>query len=151
MAIPPISIVAPPPQWEAARAFFVFKVSLGDSGNNYFLTTTVRVDCLLYGIYYLTHQPTGHFSNGLDLPDISAPPPQAEVARDFFVFRDSLGYSGNSYFFATTAHVNSLPYGIDYPAHQPTGRFSNGLDLPGIIGKSISSTLQLLLHASRFV
>lgn len=54
--------------------------------------------------------------------------------RAFFVFGDSLVDNGNNNFLATTARADSPPYGIDYPTHRPTGRFSNGLNIPDIIG-----------------
>ncbi|XP_051119820.1 GDSL esterase/lipase At5g33370-like isoform X2 [Andrographis paniculata] len=44
----------------------------------------------------------------------------------FFVFGDSLVDNGNNNYLATTARADSPPYGIDYPSHRPTGRFSNG-------------------------
>ncbi|KAE8703988.1 GDSL esterase/lipase [Hibiscus syriacus] len=66
-----------------------------------------------------------------------SPAPLAE-ARAFFVFGDSLVNNGNIYL-ATTARADSPPYGVDYPTHRPTGRFSNGLNLPGIISEQIGS------------
>ncbi|PNS90060.1 hypothetical protein POPTR_019G024700v4 [Populus trichocarpa] len=63
---------------------------------------------------------------------------QAE-ARAFFVFGDSLVDSGNNNYLATTARADSPPYGIDYPSHRPTGRFSNGLNIPDLISKRIGS------------
>ncbi|XP_050275415.1 GDSL esterase/lipase At5g33370-like [Quercus robur] len=63
---------------------------------------------------------------------------QAE-ARAFFVFGDSLVDSGNNDYLATTARADSPPYGIDYPTHRPTGRFSNGLNIPDIISEQIGS------------
>lgn len=54
-------------------------------------------------------------------------------ARAFFVFGDSLVDSGNNNYLATTARADSPPYGIDHPSHRPTGRFSNGLNIPDII------------------
>ena len=68
--------------------------------------------------------------------------PQAE-ARAFFVFGDSLVDNGNNNYLATTARADSPPYGIDYPTHRPTGRFSNGLNLPDII-----SRVYILLYLS---
>lgn len=53
--------------------------------------------------------------------------------RAFFVFGDSLVDSGNNDFLATTARADSPPYGIDYPTRKPTGRFSNGLNIPDLI------------------
>ncbi|KAI6694495.1 hypothetical protein NL676_022205 [Syzygium grande] len=70
---------------------------------------------------------------------IVAPPPRAEAARAFFVFGDSLVDSGNNNYLVTIARADSPPYGIDYPSHRPTGRFSNGLNLPDIISESIGS------------
>ncbi|KAL6962966.1 GDSL esterase/lipase ltl1 [Sarracenia purpurea var. burkii] len=62
--------------------------------------------------------------------------PQAE-ARAFFVFGDSLVDSGNNNYLLTTARADAPPYGIDYPTHRPTGRFSNGLNIPDLISASI--------------
>lgn len=59
--------------------------------------------------------------------------PLAE-ARAFFVFGDSLVDSGNNNYLATTARADAPPYGIDYPSRRPTGRFSNGLNIPDLIG-----------------
>ncbi|CAK9162292.1 unnamed protein product [Ilex paraguariensis] len=64
--------------------------------------------------------------------------PQAE-ARAFFVFGDSLVDNGNNDYLATTARADSPPYGIDYPTHQPTGRFSNGLNIPDIISEQMGA------------
>lgn len=58
---------------------------------------------------------------------------QAEAARAFFVFGDSLVDNGNNNYLATTARADSYPYGIDYPTRRPTGRFSNGLNIPDFI------------------
>ena len=58
--------------------------------------------------------------------------PQVE-ARAFFVFGDSLVDNGNNNYLLTTARADAYPYGIDYPTHRATGRFSNGLNIPDII------------------
>lgn len=63
---------------------------------------------------------------------------QCDAARAFFVFGDSLVDNGNNNYLMTTARADSLPYGIDYPGHQATGRFSNGLNIPDMISKSSS-------------
>lgn len=57
----------------------------------------------------------------------------AEARRAFFVFGDSLVDNGNNNYLVTTARADSPPYGIDYPTHRATGRFSNGLNIPDII------------------
>ncbi|KAL2325297.1 hypothetical protein Fmac_024355 [Flemingia macrophylla] len=61
----------------------------------------------------------------------------AQPARAFFVFGDSLVDSGNNDFLATTARADAPPYGIDFPSHRPTGRFSNGLNIPDIISEQL--------------
>ncbi|XP_010447915.1 PREDICTED: GDSL esterase/lipase At4g28780-like [Camelina sativa] len=73
-------------------------------------------------------------------------PQQTNAARAFFVFGDSLVDSGNNNYLVTTARADSPPYGIDYPTGRPTGRFSNGLNLPDIISEQIGSepTLPIL-------
>lgn len=58
---------------------------------------------------------------------------QAESSRAFFVFGDSLVDNGNNNYLVTSARADSPPYGIDFPTHRPTGRFSNGLNIPDII------------------
>lgn len=63
---------------------------------------------------------------------------KAEAARAFFVFGDSLVDNGNNNYLATTARADSPPYGIDYPTHQPTGRFSNGRNIPDFISWFLS-------------
>ncbi|XP_075657185.1 GDSL esterase/lipase At5g33370-like [Castanea sativa] len=60
-------------------------------------------------------------------------------ARAFFVFGDSLVDNGNNNYLATTARADSPPYGIDYPTHRPTGRFSNGLNIPDLISEQLGS------------
>ncbi|KAF9609614.1 hypothetical protein IFM89_020567 [Coptis chinensis] len=62
--------------------------------------------------------------------------PQAE-ARAFFVFNNYL---------LTTARADAYPYGIDYPTHRATGRFSNGLNIPDIISK-----ISLIFHVLHFI
>ncbi|KAJ9185760.1 hypothetical protein P3X46_005354 [Hevea brasiliensis] len=69
--------------------------------------------------------------------------PQAEAARAFFVFGDSLVDNGNNNYLATTARADSPPYGIDFPTHRPTGRFSNGLNIPDFISQAIGSEFLL--------
>ncbi|KAL3630972.1 hypothetical protein CASFOL_023956 [Castilleja foliolosa] len=58
-------------------------------------------------------------------------------SRAFFVFGDSLVDNGNNNYLVTTARADSPPYGIDYPTHRPTGRFSNGLNIPDIISEQM--------------
>ncbi|KAK9692031.1 hypothetical protein RND81_09G236600 [Saponaria officinalis] len=65
--------------------------------------------------------------------------PAHAQTRAFFVFGDSLVDNGNNNYLATTARADSPPYGIDLPSHRPTGRFSNGLNMPDIISESIGS------------
>ncbi|XP_065853794.1 GDSL esterase/lipase At5g33370-like [Euphorbia lathyris] len=69
--------------------------------------------------------------------------PQVGAARAFFVFGDSLVDNGNNNYLATTARADAPPYGIDFPTHQPTGRFSNGLNIPDLISQYIGSEFLL--------
>nr|XP_025635833.1 GDSL esterase/lipase At4g28780-like [Arachis hypogaea] len=66
-----------------------------------------------------------------------------ETGRAFFVFGDSLVDSGNNNYLPTTARADTLPYGVDYPTHHPTGRFSNGFNLPDLISQRIGSEAAL--------
>lgn len=68
--------------------------------------------------------------------------------RAFFVFGDSLVDNGNNNYLATTARADSPPYGVDYPTHSPTGRFSNGLNLPDLISEFQSSYFFFLICIS---
>ncbi|KAL7084371.1 hypothetical protein ACP275_14G220000 [Erythranthe tilingii] len=70
---------------------------------------------------------------------VVAPPPAVEGARAFFVFGDSLVDNGNNNYLVTTARADSPPYGIDYPTHRPTGRFSNGYNIPDLISQAIGA------------
>ncbi|XP_019096595.1 PREDICTED: GDSL esterase/lipase At2g19050 [Camelina sativa] len=63
----------------------------------------------------------------------------AEVARGqrvpcYFVFGDSVFDNGNNNALNTSAKVNYSPYGVDF-ARGPTGRFSNGRNIPDIIAE----------------
>ncbi|KAJ4774212.1 GDSL esterase/lipase [Rhynchospora pubera] len=60
-------------------------------------------------------------------------------ARAFFVFGDSLVDSGNNNYLMTEARADTFPYGIDYPTHRATGRFSNGFNIPDLISQYIGS------------
>ncbi|XVE62689.1 hypothetical protein DITRI_Ditri06bG0139800 [Diplodiscus trichospermus] len=64
---------------------------------------------------------------------------QVEAARAFFVFGDSLVDNGNNNYLATTARADAPPYGIDTPSRRPTGRFSNGKNIPDFISDALGS------------
>ncbi|XP_052200611.1 GDSL esterase/lipase At5g33370-like [Diospyros lotus] len=68
----------------------------------------------------------------------AAAAPKAQ-SRAFFIFGDSLVDNGNNDYLATTARADSPPYGIDFPGHRPTGRFSNGLTIPDIISEHMGT------------
>ncbi|CAA2971925.1 GDSL esterase lipase At4g28780-like [Olea europaea subsp. europaea] len=72
--------------------------------------------------------------------------PPVKGARAFFVFGDSLVDSGNNNYLVTSARADSPPYGVDYPTHRPTGRFSNGYNIPDLISQKLGaeSTLPYL-------
>ncbi|KAI3725362.1 hypothetical protein L1987_65149 [Smallanthus sonchifolius] len=64
-------------------------------------------------------------------------------ARAFFVFGDSLVDNGNNNYLATSARADAPPYGIDYPSHRATGRFSNGYNIPDLISQAIGEEATL--------
>ncbi|RZR97290.1 hypothetical protein BHM03_00026435 [Ensete ventricosum] len=43
-----------------------------------------------------------------------------------FVFGDSLVDAGNNNYITTFSKANHVPNGIDFPGHEPTGRYTNG-------------------------
>ncbi|CAN7132962.1 hypothetical protein BRARA_H01421 [Brassica rapa] len=57
-----------------------------------------------------------------------------QQAPCYFVFGDSQFDNGNNNVLNTTAKVNYLPYGIDF-SEGPTGRFSNGRNIPDVIAE----------------
>ncbi|CAI0433700.1 unnamed protein product [Linum tenue] len=59
--------------------------------------------------------------------------------RAFFVFGDSLVDNGNNNYLATTARADSPPYGIDSASGRPSGRFSNGRNIPDFISEALGS------------
>ncbi|CAI0433692.1 unnamed protein product [Linum tenue] len=73
---------------------------------------------------------------------------ESEAARAFFVFGDSLVDNGNNNFLATTARADAPPYGIDYPTHRATGRFSNGLNIPDLISEALGASEATLPYLS---
>ncbi|PWA71141.1 SGNH hydrolase-type esterase domain-containing protein [Artemisia annua] len=70
---------------------------------------------------------------------VSGAEPKANQPRPFFVFGDSLVDNGNNNFLYTSARADAPPYGIDTPSHRPSGRFSNGLNIPDIISEHLGS------------
>jgi hypothetical protein len=57
-----------------------------------------------------------------------------------FVFGDSTVDVGNNNFLpgcSADCRANYARYGVDYPSHAPTGRFSNGYNLADHIGISV--------------
>ncbi|KAK3032176.1 hypothetical protein RJ639_035001 [Escallonia herrerae] len=68
---------------------------------------------------------------------------QAEGARAFFVFGDSLVDNGNNNYLLTSARADSPPYGIDYPTGRATGRFSNGYNIPDLISQRLGAEATL--------
>ena len=79
-------------------------------------------------------------------------PIAVEAARAFFVFGDSLVDSGNNNYLVTTARADAPPYGIDFPSRRPTGRFSNGLNIPDLISYvcllNLSNRFRVITHAN---
>ncbi|KAI3517828.1 hypothetical protein L1887_17048 [Cichorium endivia] len=65
--------------------------------------------------------------------------PRVKEPRPLFVFGDSLVDNGNNNFLLTGARADYPPYGIDSPSHSPSGRFSNGRNIPDILSEFIGS------------
>lgn len=67
-----------------------------------------------------------------------AKPPQAAAAssqsRSLYSFGDSFVDPGNNDYIPTNATSNFPPYGNDFPGKVATGRFSNGLLFPDLLG-----------------
>ncbi|XP_057764169.1 GDSL esterase/lipase At1g29670-like [Salvia miltiorrhiza] len=59
----------------------------------------------------------------------------AQQVPCFFIFGDSQFDNGNNNALPTFAKANYLPYGIDYPASLPTGRFTNGKNIPDFLAQ----------------
>ena len=57
-----------------------------------------------------------------------------------FIFGDSLSDNGNNMVLSTNVKASYLPYGVDFP-YGTTGRCSNGLNLPDVIGLHAATSL----------
>ncbi|XP_027088212.1 GDSL esterase/lipase At5g33370-like [Coffea arabica] len=93
----------------------------------------------LQGIFHPTMRQSFSFSSSIFVAlllvlAVASITPRAD-ARAFFIFGDSLVDNGNNNYLLTSARADAPPYGIDYPTHRPTGRFSNGLNIPDIISE----------------
>ncbi|CAN6998392.1 unnamed protein product [Brassica rapa subsp. trilocularis] len=65
---------------------------------------------------------------------IMAEEARTQLVPCYFVFGDSVFDNGNNNDLNTTVKVNYSPYGIDF-ARGPTGRFSNGRNIPDFIAE----------------
>jgi GDSL-like Lipase/Acylhydrolase len=57
-----------------------------------------------------------------------------------FYFGDSTLDTGNNGYIPTIINANHFPYGKDFPGCKPTGRFSNGLLVPDLLGMKLGLT-----------
>ncbi|KAJ4751026.1 GDSL esterase/lipase [Rhynchospora pubera] len=57
-----------------------------------------------------------------------------------FYFGDSTLDTGNNGYIPTIINANHFPYGKDFPGNKPTGRFSNGLLVPDLLGMKLGLT-----------
>jgi len=65
---------------------------------------------------------------------------KAEMVPAVYVFGDSLVDVGNNnYLTLSIAKANHRHYGIDFPTHKPTGRFSNGKNAADFVGNSFQT------------
>ncbi|KAK1311850.1 GDSL esterase/lipase [Acorus calamus] len=53
------------------------------------------------------------------------------------IFGDSTVDSGNNDYMLTVFKANHLPYGMNSPGGQPTGRFSDGMLVPDFLASSL--------------
>lgn len=61
---------------------------------------------------------------------------KAQMVPAIYVFGDSLVDVGNNnYLTLSIVKANHRHYGIDFPDHKPTGRFSNGKNVADFVGK----------------
>jgi len=76
--------------------------------------------CMIYGFFILSFGSSS----------------EAEMVPAVYVFGDSLVDVGNNnYLTLSIAKANHRHYGIDFPTHKPTGRFSNGKNAADFVGK----------------
>ncbi|KAF3330607.1 GDSL esterase/lipase [Carex littledalei] len=68
-------------------------------------------------------------------PETKAP----KLAAAFY-FGDSTLDTGNNGYIPTIIEANHFPYGQDFPENKPTGRFSNGLLVPDLLGTKLGLT-----------
>jgi GDSL-like Lipase/Acylhydrolase len=54
-----------------------------------------------------------------------------------YYFGDSTLDTGNNVYIPTIINANHFPYGKDFPGCKPTGRFSNGLLVPDLLGMKL--------------
>lgn len=73
---------------------------------------------------------------------VAGKPTRQLTVPGIFVFGDSLVDVGNNHYLNVSDLYKAMspPYGIDFPGHIPTGRFSNGyngIDFIGIFQSSV--------------
>jgi hypothetical protein len=88
------------------------------------------------------------------LPVLLAPQAAAGATKPLvpamFVFGDSLVDVGNNNHLRKcndSCKANHRPYGVDYPSHSPTGRFSNGYNMADQLGTLCMHVRTLLASA----
>ncbi|KAH0879467.1 hypothetical protein HID58_066861, partial [Brassica napus] len=72
---------------------------------------------------------------------IMAEEARTQLVPCYFVFGDSVFDNGNNNDLNTTVKVHYSPYGIDF-ARGPTGRFSNGRNIPDFIASGAAGILE---------
>lgn len=90
-------------------------------------------------VYFFPNGTHGEPNGTHARPIVPSASPKRKQVRPFFVFGDSLVDNGNNEYLLTSARASIPPYGIDSPTHLPTGRFSNGLNIPDVISEYIGS------------
>ncbi|XP_062018090.1 GDSL esterase/lipase At5g08460-like [Rosa rugosa] len=108
---PPDSI---PPKTPLVPGLFVIGDSSVDSGTNNFLGTLTRADCLPYGRYFDTHEPTGWFYNG-------------RIPIDYIALQ--LGLPFVPIFLRQTGRVEDMLHGLNFASAAVGIIFTSGSEL----------------------
>ncbi|PIA31307.1 hypothetical protein AQUCO_05100086v1 [Aquilegia coerulea] len=90
----------------------------------------INVSLLLLILFVSTH----YISTMVQAQNLTSSKNLFNKVSALLVFGDSYFDTGNNNDIFSIAKANHIPYGIDFPFQIPTGRFSNGVILPDIIG-----------------
>ncbi|KAK9019994.1 hypothetical protein V6N11_054492 [Hibiscus sabdariffa] len=90
---------------------------------------------LVHGVPTTPSLPSFNISQG-DLLKYLGLPNFGHILPALYVFGDSIIDAGNNNYLDTITRANYTPYGTDFGASQPTGRYTNGRTVVDFIGMS---------------